>query len=186
MNRPGLLLLLALLLPFASACHAVVDTLSCLKYDDEWEQDACHAGQRRDDARQRARVAEAERSAQRDRDQDMQARVEYRAAVGPCGAGDARACFVTAFYEDRHGAPASQVEPRYRFACVAGAIGRACFLAGAHAQTRDLALASFSHGCELRDGESCRAGLDLAPTRSDLVETACAAHYGWACTLLGR
>ena len=142
-------------------------------------------------------------SAQRARDQDMQAHLEYRAAIGRCDASDARACFVTALYEDRHGASSSQVEPRYRFACVTGDIGRACFLAGAHARTRiradvidkpspesttarDLALASFSHGCELRDGESCRAGLELDPTRIDLVEAACAARYSWACTQLGR
>jgi hypothetical protein len=76
-------------------------------------------------------------------------------------------------------------------------------MAGAHARTRvstdgieqhsdqsiaarQLALASFTHGCALRDGESCRAGFELDPTRVDLLETACAEHYRCACTMLGR
>lgn len=61
-------------------------------------------------------------------------------------------------------------------------MGRACFLAGVHARSRPLALASFTHGCELGDGESCRAGLELDPARTDLREHACAAGYRWGCT----
>jgi hypothetical protein len=51
---------------------------------------------------------------------------------------------------------------------------------------RELALASFTHGCSLGNGDSCRAGLELDPARSDLLESACAARYQWACAKLGR
>jgi hypothetical protein len=194
---------LVFVIAFASGCHAVGDTLDCLmSFDDEWKQDACESAHASDRAFERKERLDTERSAQRDHDADLRMREEYKASIGPCGNGDARACFVTALYEDRHGAPSVAVESRYRFACGSG-IGRACFMAGSHERTlvsddviekrsprsieaRQLALASFTHGCALRDGESCRAGLDLDPTRIDLVETACAAHYGWACTMLGR
>ena len=35
-------------------------------------------------------------------------------------------------------------------------------------------------------GESCRAGLELEPARTDLLEAACAARYRWAFERLGR
>lgn len=185
---------LASLASLASGCRAVGDTLVCLTYNDEWKQKACDDQAAENRAYDRKHGAEDDRRAVREHDEDLQARQEYRAAIEPCAAGYARACFITALYEDRHGAPSATVEPRYRLACVGG-VGRACFMAGAHARTRagadptsgrQLALASFTQGCELGDGDSCRAGVELDPMRIDLVETACAAHYPWACTMLGR
>lgn len=182
-------------LVLVSGCRAVGDSFSCLlDHDDEWERKSCESQRASARAHDRSNGREAEEREVRERDDDLRAREAYRAAIEPCRDGHARACFVTALYEDRHGAPSAQVEGRYRFACVSG-IGRACFMAGEHARTRgdgdpmnlqQLALASFAHGCQLGDGESCRAGLELDPARTDLLEAGCAARYRWACERLGR
>jgi len=188
---------LVLLLVFASGCHSFGDSLACMTRNEVWKQRECEA-ERRYSREHEANLVDP--SAELRQDAEIRARHEYGEAIEPCRAGDARACFVTALYEERQGASSARVESRYRFACVQG-VARACFMAGTHARARvstdvidprspesasQLALASFSHGCELRDGDSCRAGWEIDPTRTDLLETACAAHYRWACTELGR
>jgi hypothetical protein len=198
---PAAMKWLLLLITLASGCYSLGDTLTCLNYNDKWKYESCKAEEAHKRDRERKLGGEGEHRAQLDRDAELRAREVYRAALGPCQAGHAPACFATALYEDRHGAPSSKVEPRYRFACVAG-VGRACFMAGTHARSRidtnasgrgldtpsarELAIASFAHGCELRDGDSCRAGLELEPDRLELLEDACAAHHREACTRLGR
>jgi len=186
---------ISFVLVFAPGCHAVGDTLVCMSRDDEWKQEACEDQRRSSRYEEEHRAEWAAQRAQLEREAQMNA---YLAVRGSCEAGDARACFNTALYEERYGAPYLKIEPHYRLACTGG-VGRACFVVGAHARTRisdprsaesaaarELALASFTHGCELGDSDSCHAGLELDPTRVDLVKTACAAEQGWACRILGR
>jgi hypothetical protein len=179
------LLLVSIAFAALTGCYRIGDAVVCAP---SHHYDSCRAGERavREDD-ERAEHARERRELEA-HDVMLDERDAYRRAIAPCEAGDARACLTVAIYDDRHGAPDSQVEPRYRLACVSG-VGRACYLAGAHERAherRDLALASFEHGCELRDGESCYAGFELDGARIDLLQGACQQRFADACALYER
>lgn len=117
---------------------------------------------------------------------------------GPCSRGDANACGIVAESEDFAGGPLDLVEAKYTVAC-RGKVTltpnhqrRPCLRAGQIAASRkaagrDAAIANFTAGCALGDGESCASLIPLDPAAAAKHATAaCELRYYEGCLQAAR